>query len=166
MVDVMSSDKRSALMSRIRGKNTAPEVLVRKLLWRSGLRFRLHGTSLPGRPDIVLRKWRVAVFVHGCFWHHHDNCPLFRLPATRTDFWEAKLARNRARDIDATRLLRLAGWRVAVVWECALKHNTKETGTRLVSWIRSNSTDIELLKRAESIAQIHASCRQLDCNCP
>ena len=157
MVDVMSPDKRSALMSRIRGKDTAPEVLVRKLLWRSGLRFRLHESGLPGRPDIVLRRWRVAVFVHGCFWHHHDNCPLFRLPATRTDFWEAKLKRNQERDLDAIRMLRMAGWRVAVVWECALRHSPKDTGSRLVSWIRSDSAGVELLKRDESVVQTEAT---------
>lgn len=153
MVDVMSSDKRSALMSRIRSKDTAPEVLVRKLLWSSGLRFRLHGIGLPGRPDIVLRRWCVVVFVHGCFWHHHDNCPLFRMPATRPDFWAAKLRRNRERDIEAFRKLRTAGWRVAVVWECALKHDPEETGARLISWIRSGSTGTELLKYSDSIKQ-------------
>ena len=157
MVDVMTSDKRSALMSRIRSKNTAPEVLVRKLLWHSGLRFRLHGSGLPGRPDIVLRRWRVAVFVHGCFWHHHDNCPLFRLPATRTDFWETKLVRNRERDLDAIRMLRMAGWRVAVVWECALKHNAQATGSRLVSWIRSDSVGVELFKRDQSVVQVETT---------
>ena len=151
MVDVMTSDKRSALMSRIRGKDTAPEVLVRKLLWHSGLRFRLHESGLPGRPDIVLRRWRVAVFVHGCFWHHHDNCPLFRLPATRTDFWETKLVRNRERDLDAIRMLRMAGWRVAVVWECALRGDDEATGHSLVSWIHSDSTSAELLRRDESV---------------
>lgn len=152
MVDVMTSDKRSALMSRIRGKDTAPEVLVRKLLWHSGLRFRLHGSGLPGRPDVVLRKWRVAVFVHGCFWHHHDNCALFRMPATRTDFWEAKLMRNRARDLNAIQMLRAAEWRVAVVWECALRCDHADTGRKLVSWIHSDSTSVELFRRDESIA--------------
>lgn len=153
MVDVMSAEKRSALMSRIRGKNTGPEVQIRKLLWRSGLRFRLQGSGLPGRPDIVLRRYRVVVFVHGCFWHHHDNCPLFRMPATRTEFWKAKLVRNRQRDLVAIRKLRSIGWRVAVVWECALKHDPEITGTELISWIRSGSTGIELLKCCNSIVR-------------
>jgi DNA mismatch endonuclease (patch repair protein) len=154
MVDVMSTEKRSALMSRIRGKNTGPEIQIRKLLWRSGLRFRLQGSGLPGRPDIVLRRWRAVVFVHGCFWHHHDNCPLFRMPATRTDFWEAKLARNRQRDLETIKNLRKTDWRVAVVWECALKHNPDETGAALISWIRSESTGTELLKRGSSIMHV------------
>ena len=153
MVDVMSAEKRSALMSRIRGKNTGPEVQIRKLLWRSGLRFRLQGSGLPGKPDIVLRRWRAVIFVHGCFWHQHDNCHLFRMPKTRPEFWEAKLSRNRQRDLEAILKLRASGWRVAVVWECALKHDPEETGAQLISWIRSESGGMELLDQRGSVVQ-------------
>ena len=86
MVDVMSAEKRSALMSRIRGKSTGPELLVRNRLWRAGFRYRLHAKGLPGRPDLVLRKWKAVEFVHGCFWHRHAGCRYFRLPKTRSDF--------------------------------------------------------------------------------
>lgn len=107
-------------MSGIRGKDTAPERLVRSLLHRRGLRFRLHAGDLPGRPDIVFPRFRAVVMVHGCFWHGH-NCPLFRLPATRTEFWKTKITRNRLNDERASARLEELGWRVATVWECALR---------------------------------------------
>lgn len=144
MVDVMSVEKRSALMSRIRAKNTHPEMQVRKFLWRQGFRYRLHSPSLPGRPDLVLPRWQAVVFVHGCYWHYHEGCPLFRLPATRADFWLAKLSANRERDERSLRGLRSDGWRVAVVWECALRVDAEDTGHRLASWLRGNSVEIEI----------------------
>lgn len=153
MTDVMSAAKRSSLMSKIRGKNTRPELQLRRLLWRSGLRFRLHGKDIPGRPDIVLRRWRVVVLVHGCFWHHHDNCSLFRMPATNTEFWIPKLTRNRQRDAETVSELRSAGWRVAVVWECALRLDAQEAATAIASWVRDGSQFIEVFRRDESILQ-------------
>lgn len=109
-------------MSRIRSGDTAPELAVRSLLHRLGYRFRLHDRSLPGRPDIVLKRHRVVVFVHGCFWHRHRGCRFAYMPKTNVDFWTTKFADNRARDQAAMRQLRRDGWRVMVVWECSLRH--------------------------------------------
>ncbi|MFZ9916491.1 MAG: very short patch repair endonuclease [Phycisphaerales bacterium] len=120
MADTLTKAERSALMSRIRGKDTKPEVFVRSALHRAGFRFRLHGAALPGRPDIVLPRHRTVVFVHGCFWHRH-GCRLSSEPATRRAFWREKFARNRARDQRTARALRKLGWRVVTVWECSLR---------------------------------------------
>jgi DNA mismatch endonuclease (patch repair protein) len=107
-------------MSRIRGKDTKPELVLRRGLHAKGLRYRLHRKDLPGRPDMVFPRFHAAILVHGCFWHGHD-CPLFKLPATRRDFWQAKIEGNRARDNRDYIQLTTKGWRVLVVWECALK---------------------------------------------
>lgn len=118
MSDVVSPAARSAMMAGIKGKNTKPEMLVRKALFAAGYRFRLHRKDLPGNPDVVLPGRKVAIFVHGCFWHAHQGCKLAKLPATRPEFWRDKLGRNVARDAAAVSALRLQGWRVLVVWEC------------------------------------------------
>lgn len=144
MVDVMSAAKRSALMSRIRGEDTRPELLVRRYLWHAGFRYGLHSARLPGKPDIVLPKWNAVVFIHGCFWHRHSGCPHFRLPKTRTAFWDKKLARNRARDSAAIATLVTHGWRVAVVWECAVRADPGVAGKKLVDWLQRSKTGIEL----------------------
>lgn len=107
-------------MSNIRGRDTKPEMLLRAGLHRRGYRFRLHQKDLPGRPDLVLRRFKAVIFVHGCFWHGHD-CPLFKLPETRREFWSEKIDGNRERDARACAALVEAGWRVLVVWECVLK---------------------------------------------
>ena len=120
MADIISPERRSALMSRIRGKDTKIELEVRRGLHALGFRYRLGGAGLPGRPDIVLPKYRTVVFVHGCFWHQHD-CHLFRLPKTRTEFWKSKVDSNRERDRRNERLLLEAGWNVETVWECLLR---------------------------------------------
>ena len=142
MADTVDAITRSRMMRGIRGTNTKPEIAVRSLLHAAGYRFRLHGKKLAGRPDIVLRKHRAVVFVHGCFWHGHD-CPLFKMPQTRTDFWAGKLGRNRTNDERAVKTLREDGWRVAVVWECALKGKQRldpgRLGARLVRWLESGS---------------------------
>jgi DNA mismatch endonuclease (patch repair protein) len=106
------------MMSRIRGRNTTPEITVRKILHRLGLRFRLHRRDLPGVPDIVLPSRKIAVLVHGCFWHRHPGCPFAYTPKTRVDFWKAKFDRNVARDREVRRALSDLGWRVHIVWEC------------------------------------------------
>jgi DNA mismatch endonuclease (patch repair protein) len=115
----MSREKRSALMGRIRGRNTGPELTVRRLLHAMGYRYRLHARELLGKPDIVFRSRQVAVFVHGCFWHRHD-CGLAYVPKTRPEFWQRKFEGNVARDRRTKRELEAAGWRVVVVWECQL----------------------------------------------
>jgi DNA mismatch endonuclease (patch repair protein) len=105
-------------MSRIRGKDTQPELAVRRAFWAAGLRYRLHDKRLPGNPDLVLSGRRVVVFVHGCFWHCHEGCGNFRIPKTRSEWWAAKLARNKARDAEVRAQLEAAGWHVVVIWEC------------------------------------------------
>ena len=119
--DVYGPEKRSAVMRRVRGKDTSPERIVRRLIWRLGGRYRLNRADLPGKPDIVLPARRLAVFVHGCFWHGHDCARGARVPKANRDYWVAKVARNRARDATARAALERAGWRVEVVWECELK---------------------------------------------
>lgn len=119
-MDVLTVEQRRFNMSRIRSKDTNPEMQVRRGLHAAGLRFRLHASALPGRPDIVLSRYRAAILVHGCFWHGH-NCRLFKMPATRREFWTAKIAGNRARDERNGEALQRAGWRVMIVWECSLK---------------------------------------------
>lgn len=120
MPDPLTPEQRSLCMSRIRGKNTKPEMIVRRGLHALGLRYRLHDRQLPGSPDLVFPGRRAAIFIHGCFWHGHD-CPLFRLPSTRTDFWLAKIERNQERDRNALEDLHARGWRSLVIWECALR---------------------------------------------
>jgi DNA mismatch endonuclease (patch repair protein) len=119
-MDVLTPEQRRLNMSRIRGKNTKPEMLLRRGLHAAGLRFRLHVSTMPGRPDIVLPRYRAVFQIHGCFWHGHD-CPLFRMPATRRKFWAKKIEQNRSRDERNAEALNRAGWRVLTVWECSLK---------------------------------------------
>lgn len=120
MVDVVDPVTRSRMMSGIRGKDTAPELLVRKFLFRNGFRFRLHDRRLPGRPDIVLRKFKAVIFVHGCFWHQHDGCRFAATPKTRPDFWQNKLQQNMARDRYNEAALAELGWKVIISWECSI----------------------------------------------
>lgn len=122
-MDTLSSEKRSWNMSRIRGANTKPELAVRSMLHRMGYRFRIANKTLPGRPDIVLPKYRAVIFVHGCFWHRHPGCKYAYTPKSRLDFWEPKFEGNVMRDKNNLSLLRKAGWLPIVVWECEIKHN-------------------------------------------
>lgn len=119
-MDVLTPEQRRRNMSRIRGRDTKPEMLLRRGLHAAGLRFRLHAGDLPGRPDLVFPRHRTAIQVHGCFWHSH-GCPMCKLPATRPEFWAAKLKGNRERDERTAQALRDAGWRLLTVWECSLK---------------------------------------------
>ena len=138
MTDPLSPGERSRVMSRIRSKNTRPELTVRRRLHAKGLRYRLHAPELAGRPDIVFPKYRAVVFVSGCFWHGHA-CPLFRVPGTRRDFWLAKIERNRANDEKAVRELNAEGWRCMTVWECALRGRPQEAldavADRVAHWL-------------------------------
>lgn len=119
-MDTRSPEQRSHIMRSVRSRDTGPELLVRQILHRLGLRFRLHRKDLPGRPDVVLTKHRTAVFVHGCFWHGH-GCAKGRLPKSRLSFWTDKIERNRKRDAESARALRAAGWRVLTIWQCETK---------------------------------------------
>jgi DNA mismatch endonuclease (patch repair protein) len=127
MVDVVNKRTRSRMMSGIKGANTKPEILVRRALHARGFRFRIHDRRLPGTPDIVLPKWRVAIQVHGCFWHRHHGCPKATTPANNFGFWQEKFAANAARDAKAARSVLQQGWRLLVIWECATARNTQDT---------------------------------------
>ena len=142
MADVHNKATRSFNMSRIKGKDTKPEMLVRKFLHANGDRYRLHGgklaaaKALAGRPDIVLPKYRTVIFVHGCFWHGHTNCKYFVVPKTRTKWWTDKLNGNKANDKKAVKALKKDGWKVIIVWECKLKPaKVKETLTSVLKTI-------------------------------
>ena len=146
MADVVSPEVRSRMMSGIRGKDTKPEWLVRRALHARGFRYRLHSRRLPGRPDIVLSRFRAVVFVHGCFWHGHD-CNYFRLPSTRPEFWQDKIQRNHANDARHHAALLAAGWRIATVWECALRgrdHDVDQVADQLTQWVRGNLRVLEI----------------------
>jgi len=119
--DVYGPEKRSAVMRRVKGAGTGPELTVRRLIWRLGGRYRLNRKDLPGKPDIVLPGRRLAIFVHGCFWHGHDCARGARVPKANRDYWIAKVARNRARDAAARLALESGGWRVETVWECEMR---------------------------------------------
>jgi DNA mismatch endonuclease (patch repair protein) len=125
MADIHSKETRSYNMSRIRSKDTKPEMQVRRFLHKSGFRFRLHVKDLPGKPDIVLPKYKTVIFVHGCFWHGHDGCGKAALPTTRTDWWKEKINRNIQNDINAEATLKAKNWRIIVIWQCELKTNWK-----------------------------------------
>jgi len=135
------------MMAGITGKDTQPELAVRSFLHRKGFRFRLHCNRLPGRPDVVLPRWKVAVFVHGCFWHGHEGCRYFKIPKTREQFWSTKIKANSLRDMKAVHALSNAGWRVAVIWECALRDAPAASLDRLASFIRSDVRVEEIAAR-------------------
>ncbi len=121
MADKLSREKRSWLMSRITSKHTKPEIIVRKFLHAAGFRYRLHDKGLPGKPDIVLPKYKAAIFVHGCFWHGHTDCSIGHIPKTRVDYWEGKIGGNQRRHDLVTKELLALGWRIYTIWECELK---------------------------------------------
>ena len=125
MADVMTPEQRSRCMAAIRGKDTKPEMIVRKYLFSRGLRYRVNDRRLPGSPDIVLKKYKTVVFIDGCFWHGHESCKYYRLPKTNVDFWRNKIAMNIARDHANGVDLRHAGWKVIRVWECDIRKKAK-----------------------------------------
>ncbi len=146
MSDVVSPQIRSRMMAGIKGKNTRPEIVVRKLLFSAGLRFRLHRRDLPGSPDIVMPGRRIAIFVHGCFWHGHHGCRLAKIPATRTEFWAAKIKANQSRDVAAVSRLLSEKWRVLIVWECAVRDKATALNLldRMVAWISGDGEHAEI----------------------
>lgn len=136
MADIKDPEARSRNMAAIRGKDTRPELRLRKALHARGFRYRLHPAGLPGRPDLLLPKYRAAVFVHGCFWHRHSGCRYATMPGTRADFWQSKFQQNTARDARAVAELGEGGWRVAVIWECALRGDRVAKATNeLCEWL-------------------------------
>ena len=135
MTDHVTKEKRSWLMSQVKSKNTTPELIVRKYLHKKGLRYRLHKKDLPGKPDIVLSKYRTIIFVNGCFWHGHKGCKKARLPKTRSAWWEGKMASNQRKDKKNKTALKREGWNVIVVWQCKLQKNPSITLQRLLNQI-------------------------------
>ena len=145
-MDRISEEKRKWNMSRVRSKNTKPEIQVRSALHKMGYRFRLHGRQLPGIPDVVLPKHKIVIFIHGCFWHGHNSCKAGSIPKTRPQFWRNKIFENKSRDRREYTKLQETGWRIAIVWECALRNNVAVSGTfrGLDEWIRSGLDNLEL----------------------
>ena len=139
-MDSLTASQRSERMSRVRSRDTKPEIVVRKLLHRLGYRYRLHATGIPGSPDIIFRRKRKAIFVHGCFWHRHDDpsCKLARMPKSRLDFWAPKLESNRLRDQRIASELDALGWQSFVVWECELRH-TEQLENKLVDFLEDRA---------------------------
>jgi len=138
MADKLTSEHRSWNMSRIKGRNTGPELRLRSLLHRAGFRFRLHPKDLPGKPDIVLSRYRTVIFVHGCFWHRHPGCRNATTPSTRRDFWQAKFDENVSRDARNYADLQSAGWNVITVWECELESDAESVVSRISKKLRKN----------------------------
>ena len=138
MVDTMTREQRHRCMAAVKGKDTKPEMMVRRYLHSLGYRYGLHNKKLPGSPDLVLRKYRSVIFIHGCFWHGHKGCKYYRLPKTNEEFWQEKITRNKQRDQESVRLLREKGWNVIIIWECELKNKNKreETLMRLHSELK------------------------------
>ncbi|MBM2768419.1 very short patch repair endonuclease [Burkholderia anthina] len=148
MTDVVDKETRSRMMSGIRGKDTKPELMIRRALHSRGFRYLLHSSSLPGKPDMVFPKYRAVIFVHGCFWHVH-GCKYFKLPGSRTEFWREKLLKNRRRDELALETIQALGWRVLVVWECATREfRAVDAGNALAEtvsrWITGEAPSAEI----------------------
>ncbi|MCH8568732.1 MAG: DNA mismatch endonuclease Vsr [Balneolales bacterium] len=140
MADVHKPKIRSFNMSKIRSKDTKPEMAVRRFLHFKGYRYRLHVKDLPGKPDIVLPKYNTVILVQGCFWHAHENCKYFKLPSTRQDWWKKKIEKNKQRDTENIDLLKLKGWKVIVLWECDLKPKLREVALeKILKEIDGNS---------------------------
>ena len=158
MTDVVDAATRSRMMSGIRGKDTSPELLIRKALHARGFRFRVHAKNLPGKPDLLLPKYKAVVFIHGCFWHGH-GCRYFKIPQTRPEFWLEKIEKNRNRDALQESTLKVMGWRVLIVWECAVRTMKKEKSPLLIDliadWLINGSKDFQIDEKA-----LEARCSQ------
>lgn len=146
MTDIVDSETRSRMMAGIRGKDTKPELALRRSLHALGFRYRLHAKGMPGKPDLVLPKFKAVIFVHGCFWHRHPGCRYASTPATRPEFWASKFGANVARDRAARSALLLAGWRVATIWECAMRSETGVAAARdiVAGWLQSGGRELEV----------------------
>lgn len=148
MNDIVDRQTRSRMMSGIRSKNTRIELRIRKALFAKGFRYRINDSRFPGKPDMILPRHRAAVFVHGCFWHGHE-CVLFRIPATNSEYWRSKIQSNRTRDEKVCRQLNGLGWRIAIVWECALRGPWRTSDSdlicKLASWLRDSPEELTMI---------------------
>lgn len=152
MVDIVNIQTRSRMMASIKGKNTKPEILIRKELHARGYRYRLHDKNLPGKPDVVLSMYSAVIFVNGCFWHGHD-CHIFKIPKSNVNFWKDKISRNKERDTEVMGKLISLGWRVGVIWECSLVGKTKKNFNELLEAIEAwlHSSDSYLVIQGQSL---------------
>lgn len=145
-MDIVNKQTRSRMMSGIKGKDTQPELLIRRMLHKDGFRFRIHVKHLPGKPDIVLRKYNAVIFIHGCFWHMHD-CKYFKWPKSRMDFWRNKLTRNHFNDMINMGKLFGTGWRICIIWECSIRDKANDIGelkSRIVKWLTHGNDFLEV----------------------
>ena len=149
----MTINQRHLCMSHIHSKGTKPELMVRRWLWNHGYRYRLNVKSVPGKPDIVMRRYRTAIFVNGCFWHGHEDCKYYRIPKSNTEFWENKINSNRQRDQKNYDILQQNGWQVLVVWECQLVHENFENTMRYVDYMLND----KMLSQYRNKAHVDAS---------
>ncbi|WP_110638667.1 very short patch repair endonuclease [Pseudomonas sp. CC120222-01a] len=159
-MDIVSKEVRSRMMGAIRGSNTTPEMKIRKLLHKQGFRFRLHPKDLPGRPDVVLPRYRLCIFVHGCFWHRHPGCRFTTTPKTRPEFWQAKFDQNIGRDLQNRANLLSLGWRVFEIWECGihrpvtemdwLPHAIRDCNQKHISWPTFPEKQISAQKKSQN----------------
>ncbi len=144
MIDVVDKKTRSRMMSGIKGKNTRPELIIRKALFKKGFRYKLHDKKLPGKPDLVFQKYHSVIFIHGCFWHGH-NCHLFKWPSTRPNFWRKKIFRNKEIDKRNCKQLKKEGWYILTIWECAIKGKKKKPLKNIIDsvirWIEIEGRD-------------------------
>lgn len=146
MADIVSPAVRSRMMAGIKSKNTKPEIIIRKQLYGMGFRYRLHDRRLPGTPDLVFPKYHAAIFIHGCFWHGHE-CSIFKWPSSNTEFWKNKINANKERDNGNKKRLQESGWRIAIVWECAVRksgHTGQGVAQKLADWLSSDSAWLEV----------------------
>jgi DNA mismatch endonuclease, patch repair protein len=163
LVDIVDSATRSRMMANIRGKDTKPELLLRKAMHARGFRFRLHDKRLPGSPDLIFPRYGAVVFVHGCFWHRHEGCRFATTPATRPDFWAEKFQANVARDRKYEAVLLAANWRVAIVWECDVKRFVDNAADSLANWLKteqSTTTGSDLTRKTAQETR-NAVCRSV-----
>jgi DNA mismatch endonuclease (patch repair protein) len=142
MADIWSKQKRSEVMSKIRSKNTKPEIMLRRALFELGYRYRIHNKTLPGKPDIVLSKYKTVIFIHGCFWHYHADCREGRIPNTNSLFWKEKLLKNITRDQKHQESLKLLGWNVLICWECEIEKNKDAIVEKIIAFLNNSTKEV------------------------
>ena len=144
-MDTVSQEKRSQIMSAVQSKNTKAELLVRRYLWSHGIRYRVYTNDLPGTPDIVIPRCKLAIFVHGCFWHGHESCPRGRLPKSRIEYWKPKIEANKLRDQQIEDKLTALGWQQLIIWDCQLRTQRAASTTlpNILEWIQDKTTSCE-----------------------
>ena len=154
MADSLTKEQRHICMSHVRSASTKPELKLRQMLWQLGFRYRINDKRLPGKPDVVLPKYRTAIFVHGCFWHGHKDCPNYTTPKTNIEYWKGKIARNQLRDQDVWRQLEAKGWYVIIVWECELKkYRFEDTVNSVAAEIVRNGNTYHYIQAARKKAR-------------